>query len=104
MQFPDWAVQYWAVWAFGLLTGALAALWRYALAQRKRQKALEEGVRALLRDRIIQAANARRPWRRGCGLCCGTGSSRHVTITRKRKTSRCMAVKTYKACTPLTMP
>ena len=57
MQFPDWAVQYWAVWAFGLLTGALAALWRYALAQRKRQKALEEGVRALLRDRIIQACD-----------------------------------------------
>ena len=57
MRFPDWAAQYWAVWAFGLLTGALAALWRYALAQHKRQKALEEGVQALLRDRIIQACD-----------------------------------------------
>ena len=57
MQLPDWAVQYWVVWAFGLLTACLAALWRYALAQHKRQKALETGVQALLRDRIIQSCD-----------------------------------------------
>ena len=57
MQLPDWVVQYWVVWAFGLLTSGLAALWRYALAQHKRQKALETGVQALLRDRIIQSCD-----------------------------------------------
>ena len=57
MPLPDWAVQYWVVWAFGLLTACLAALWRYALAQHKRQKALETGVQALLRDRIIQSCD-----------------------------------------------
>ena len=57
MQLPDWVVQYWVVWTFGLLTAGLAALWRYALAQHKRQKALETGVQALLRDRIIQSCD-----------------------------------------------
>ena len=40
-----------------ILTAGLAALWRYALAQHKRQKALETGVQALLRDRIIQSCD-----------------------------------------------
>ena len=35
MQLPDWAVQYWAVWGFGLLTAGLAALWRYAAVSRR---------------------------------------------------------------------
>lgn len=54
---PDWAVQYWGVWAFGLVTAALAYLWRFVLGQRKRQRALEDGVKALLRDRIIQSCD-----------------------------------------------
>lgn len=53
----EWFIEYWVVWAFGLLTGALAGLWRYVLAQHKRQKALQTGVQALLRDRIIQSCD-----------------------------------------------
>ena len=53
----EWFIECWLVWAFGLLTGALAGLWRYVLAQHKRQKALQTGVQALLRDRIIQSCD-----------------------------------------------
>ena len=89
MQLPDWAVQYWVVWAFGLLTACLAALWRYALAQHKRQKALETGVQALLRDRIIQS--------------CDYYQKKQTTTTRKSRASRCMAGRTSKVCTqPIT--
>ena len=54
---PEWVIEYWGVWAFGLLSAGLAGLWRYVLAQHRRQKALETGVQALLRDRIIAACD-----------------------------------------------
>lgn len=53
----DFIIQYWLTWAFGLLSAGLALLWKSFMNQRKRQKALEDGVRALLRDRIIQACD-----------------------------------------------
>lgn len=51
----EFAIEYWLTWAFGLLSAGLALLWKAFMNQRKRQKALENGVKALLRDRIIQA-------------------------------------------------
>lgn len=55
----DWLARYWLGTAFGALTGALgAALARMRLRlnrQAERQAAVEEGVRALLHDRIYSA-------------------------------------------------
>lgn len=53
----DFIIQYWLTWAFGLSSAGLALLWKAFMNQRKRQKALEDGVRALLRDRIIQSCD-----------------------------------------------
>ena len=56
---PQMAAEWWLKWLFGILAGALVAGFRYLYkrqkAQEKRQAALEEGVRALLRDNIISA-------------------------------------------------
>lgn len=51
MQF---AVRYWVQVLFGALGSAVGALWAALLKWKKKQSALEAGVRALLRDRIIR--------------------------------------------------
>lgn len=53
----EFAIEYWLTWAFGLLSAGFALLWKAFMNQRKRQKALEDGVKALLRDRIIQSCD-----------------------------------------------
>ncbi len=45
-------VQYWALWFCGLVAGGMVAGWRKLSS---RQTAIELGVQALLRDRIVQA-------------------------------------------------
>jgi hypothetical protein len=51
-----WMAKYWLTAVFGVLTGALSwaakHLWSRQKTQAARQKAVEEGVQALLRDRI----------------------------------------------------
>lgn len=50
----DYITKYWVGWALGLITTGIAYLWRQAQKERKARQAIQEGVRALLRDRIIQ--------------------------------------------------
>lgn len=51
--------KYWVLWVCGILAAGLTALWRWAWkkfkAQRKREDAMEEGIRAILHDRLFQA-------------------------------------------------
>lgn len=51
----QFVVRYWAEALFGLLGSGMAALWAAFLLWRRKQRALENGVQALLRDRIIRA-------------------------------------------------
>lgn len=55
----DIALKYWVQWACGIGAAAIAAAFRYLLKRQKaadlRQRATERGIRALLRDRIVQA-------------------------------------------------
>ena len=57
----DFIVKYWLEVAFGLIVACLTALYRKLSKQMKEQKAKQEamdaGVRALLRDRIVGAYN-----------------------------------------------
>lgn len=63
-------LEWWVLWACGILGTALAALWRWAYKkfkqqrerereieerQRERLENMEEGIRAILHDRIFQA-------------------------------------------------
>lgn len=54
----DFIIKYWVSWALGLVTTALVYLWRQFQKEKKAQEATQEaiqnGVKALLRDRIIQ--------------------------------------------------
>ena len=58
-EFWSMAAEWWVKWAFGLLGGAIVAAFRYLRKKQKeqeaRQKALEDGMVAILRDRIVQA-------------------------------------------------
>lgn len=51
--------KYWLEWLCGIAAGGIVAAFRCLWKQQKkadaRQKAIEKGVRALLRDRILQA-------------------------------------------------
>ena len=47
-------IKYWIEFAFGIISAGLIAGFRHLL---KKQKAIENGVKALLRDRIIQSCN-----------------------------------------------
>lgn len=49
----EWIVEYWVQALFGVMCAAVGTLGTLFLQYRKRQKALEAGVLALLRDRII---------------------------------------------------
>lgn len=55
----NWIAKYWLEALFGVLTGALGAAFgrmrRRLKRQAERQEAVEEGVRALLHDRIYSA-------------------------------------------------
>ena len=53
----DWIIKYWAQALFGGLIAAVGALYRLLLAERKKRKALEAGVRAMLRNDIIKLAD-----------------------------------------------
>lgn len=53
----DWIVKYWVEFLFGGLIAAVGALYRLLLAERKKRKALEAGVRAILRNDIIKLAD-----------------------------------------------
>lgn len=54
---PEWITRYWVEWLFGGLAGVMLFWWRYAvrrfMRERARQTALEAGIRALLRERMI---------------------------------------------------
>ncbi len=50
----DWIVKYWVQVLFGVVCSLLGGLWTALVMWRKKQRALENGVQALLRDRIIQ--------------------------------------------------
>lgn len=58
-KFAAVAAEWWIKWAFGIVAGALVAGFKYLQqkqkAQEARQKALEDGMTAILRDRIVQA-------------------------------------------------
>lgn len=53
----DWVVKYWVEVLFGGITAAVGVLYRLLLTERKRRKALEAGVRAMLRNDIIKLAD-----------------------------------------------
>ena len=53
----DWVIKYWVQVLFGSLVAAVGALYKLLLAERKKRKALEAGVRAMLRNDIIKLAD-----------------------------------------------
>ena len=57
----DFVVKYWLEVAFGLIVACLTGLYRKLNKQMKeakmRQEAMDAGMQALLRDRIVQAYN-----------------------------------------------
>ena len=54
-------IKYWVNFAFGVIAAGLAAGYKYLLDKQKKaeteQKAIANGVKALLRDRMIQSCN-----------------------------------------------
>lgn len=50
----DYITKYWLGWAFGLVAAGISYLWKQAQKDRKARQALQDGVKALLKDRIIQ--------------------------------------------------
>lgn len=58
---PDWVIKHWVEWAFGLISLGLTAAYRHlnqrVKADRAKNDAISDGVKALLRDRIIQLHN-----------------------------------------------
>lgn len=57
MDFATLAAEWWLKWAFGIAAAAIVAGFRYLQkrqkAQEKRQDAIEKGMQAILRDRIL---------------------------------------------------
>lgn len=53
----DWIIKYWVEALFGGILAALAAVYKMLLTERKRRKALEAGVQAMLRNDIIKLAD-----------------------------------------------
>lgn len=58
---PEWVSKYWVEWIFGIIATALLAGYKRLSSQIKaekaKQSAMQNGICALLRDRIIQAYN-----------------------------------------------
>lgn len=60
----DWILKYWVEWVFGILGMVLLAWFTYFKGKLKRQKYLEEGVKALLHDRLLETCRfyTKRGW------------------------------------------
>ena len=58
---PEYIEQYWVLYAFGLVTSLLAFvvkhLYNTVKKQQEREQVREEGIKALLHDRIYQVGN-----------------------------------------------
>ena len=54
MNVPDWILKYWVEALFGAIIATLTARYRNLV---KKNKAIEDGVIALLHDRLYQACN-----------------------------------------------
>ena len=58
---PEWITHYWVEWLFGVVVAVIAAGYKRLSKRIKtdqvKDKALDNGMRALLRDRIIQACD-----------------------------------------------
>lgn len=53
-KWAEFAAKHWLTVLFGGVSAAVAALWRQGQKQKKTQQAIQDGVKALLRDRILQ--------------------------------------------------
>lgn len=53
----EWIVKYWVEALFGGILAALGVVYKMLLTERKKRKALEDGVRAMLRNDIIKLAD-----------------------------------------------
>lgn len=60
----EWVFTYWVEWIFGIMGMFFLALFGYFNRKLKRQKHLEEGVKALLHDRLLEACRfyTKRGW------------------------------------------
>ena len=58
---PEWITRYWVEWLFGIVAALAAASYRrvsrHMRHTQKKDQALDDGMRALLRDRIISACD-----------------------------------------------
>ena len=58
---PEWIARYWVEWLFGIVAALAAASYRriskHMRHTQKKDRALDDGMRALLRDRIISACD-----------------------------------------------
>ena len=58
---PEWITRYWVEWLFGIVAARAAASYRrvsrHMRHTQKKDQALDDGMRALLRDRIISACD-----------------------------------------------
>lgn len=58
MPIQEEIIKYWVLFACGVLATGLTLLWRWGMkkvnVQRKRNDAMEEGIRAILHDRLFQ--------------------------------------------------
>ena len=58
---PEWITRYWVEWLFGIVAALAAASYlrvsRHMRHTQKKDRALDDGMRALLRDRIISACD-----------------------------------------------
>ena len=53
----EWIIKYWVEALFGGILAALGVVYKMLLTERKKRKALEDGVRAMLRNDIIKLAD-----------------------------------------------
>ena len=58
---PDWIARYWVEWLFGIVAAMMVAGYqrvsKHMRHAQKKDRALDDGMRALLRDRIISACD-----------------------------------------------
>ena len=58
---PDWITRYWVEWLFGIVAAMMVAGYqrvsKHMRHAQKKDRALDDGMRALLRDRIISACD-----------------------------------------------
>ncbi len=58
---PEWIARYWVEWLFGIVAAMMVAGYqrvnRHMRHAQKKDRALDDGMRALLRDRIISACD-----------------------------------------------